>query len=72
MKAQQVFIRGKGRPEVLHVEDVELPRPRRGEVRVAVVAAGVVRAPTRTSRHRPRPRIKAKGPVSTLVAEQRR
>jgi antitoxin (DNA-binding transcriptional repressor) of toxin-antitoxin stability system len=36
-----------------------------------LVAAGVVRPPTGAARHRPRTRIRAKDPVSALVAEQR-
>lgn len=38
----------------------------------SLVAAGVVRAPTREPRTGTRPRIKSKGSVSDLVAEQRR
>ncbi len=37
-----------------------------------LIAAGAVRPPTRTTRHRPSRRIRAKGSVSDLVAEQRR
>lgn len=36
-----------------------------------LVASGVVRAPVSAARHRPRP-ITANGPVSDLVADQRR
>jgi prevent-host-death family protein len=38
----------------------------------ALVASGAVRPPKRRERHRPDRRIKAKGSVSDLVAEQRR
>jgi NADPH2:quinone reductase len=41
VKARQVLVRGKGGPEVLDVVDVEAPTPRRGQVRIAVAAAGV-------------------------------
>jgi prevent-host-death family protein len=37
----------------------------------ALIAAGVVRAPTSRTRHRPT-RVRASGPVSELVDEQRR
>jgi prevent-host-death family protein len=38
----------------------------------ALIAAGAVRPPKRTTRHRPARRITPAGPVSDLVAEQRR
>ena len=37
-----------------------------------LIATGIVRAPTSGSRHVPKHRIKSKGTVSDLVAEQRR
>ena len=39
---------------------------------LGLIAAGVVRPPKRTTRSRPAQRIKSKGSVSDLVAEQRR
>ena len=63
----EILVTDRGRP-VARLSAVDSPTDQLAEL----VAAGVVRPPTRTSRHRPRVRIKAKGPVSDLVAEQRR
>ncbi len=41
MKSRKVVFRGKGGPEVLHVIETDVREPRRGQVRVAVAAAGV-------------------------------
>lgn len=64
---EEVVVTDRGRP-VARLSPVDSSTDRLAEL----VADGVVRAPTRTSRHRPSPRIAAKGPVSDLVAEQRR
>ncbi len=64
---EEVVVTDRGRP-VARLSSVDSSTDRLA----ALVEAGVVRAPTRTTRRRPRERIKAKGPVSDLVAEQRR
>ena len=64
---EEVVVTDRGRP-VARLSAVDSSTDRLAEL----VAAGVVRAPTRTSRHRRRPRVQAKGSVSDLVAEQRR
>ena len=64
---EEVVVTDRGRP-VARLSSLDSSTDRLA----ALVAAGVVRAPTRTTRRRPRQRIKAKGPVSDLVVEQRR
>jgi prevent-host-death family protein len=64
---EELVVTDRGRP-VARLSAVDSSTDRLAEL----VAAGVVRAPTRRSRHRPRGRIEAKGSVSDLVAEQRR
>jgi prevent-host-death family protein len=64
---EEVVVTDRGRP-VARLSAVDSSTDRLAEL----IAAGVVRAPTRTTRHRRPPRIQAKGSVSDLVAEQRR
>jgi prevent-host-death family protein len=64
---EELVVTDRGTP-VARLSAVDSPTDRLAEL----VAAGVVRPPTRRSRHRPRARIEAKGSVSDLVAEQRR
>ncbi|MEW6154551.1 MAG: type II toxin-antitoxin system prevent-host-death family antitoxin [Actinomycetota bacterium] len=64
---EEVVVTDRGRP-VARLSPVDSSTDRLG----ALVAAGVVRAPSRATRSRPRPRIVAKGAVSDLVADQRR
>ncbi|TGS78795.1 NADPH:quinone reductase, partial [Mesorhizobium sp. M3A.F.Ca.ET.175.01.1.1] len=42
--AKVVRFHSHGGPEVLHIEDVEVPRPGPGEVRISVKALGLNRA----------------------------
>jgi prevent-host-death family protein len=62
----EVIITDRGRP-VARLSALDATTDRLAEL----VASGVVRAPTSPSRHRPARRIKSKGSVSDLVAEQR-
>jgi prevent-host-death family protein len=64
---EEVVVTDRGRP-VARLSAVDSSTDKLAEL----VAAGLVRAPTRTTRRRPRVRIQAKGPVSDLVAQQRR
>lgn len=64
---EEVVVTDRGRP-VARLSSLDPSADRLA----ALVAAGVVRAPTSTTRRRPRQRIKAKGSVSELVADQRR
>lgn len=64
---EEVIVTDRGRP-VARLTAVDEATDRLAEL----VAAGVVRPPSRRARHRPGPRIAAKGPVSDLVDEQRR
>lgn len=64
---EEVVVTDRGRPVArLSAVDSSVDRL------ATLVAAGVVRPPTRTTRGRPSQRIKAKGSVSDLVADQRR
>lgn len=63
---EELIVTDRGRP-VARLSAVDEPTDRLAEL----VAAGVVRPPTRGARRRPHRRIKSKGPVSDLVAEQR-
>jgi prevent-host-death family protein len=63
----EIIVTDHGRP-VARLSALDRSTDRLAEL----VAAGVVRPPTRETRHRPRRRIKAAGSVSDLVAEQRR
>jgi len=64
---EEVIVTDRGRP-VARLSGVDESTDRLADL----VAAGVVRAPKRKVRRRPRRRIEAKGSVSDLVAEQRR
>lgn len=64
---EEVIVTDRGRP-VARLSAIDESIDRLADL----VAAGVVRAPTRKTRRRPSRRIEAKGPVSDLVAEQRR
>lgn len=64
---QEVIVTDRGRP-VARLSSIDASDDRLADL----VAAGVVRAPARRERHIPERRIKAKAPVSDLVAEQRR
>jgi prevent-host-death family protein len=63
----EIVVTDRGRP-VARLSAVDRSTDRLAEL----VAAGVVRPPTRTTRRRPRSRIKPKESVSELVAQQRR
>ncbi len=64
---EEVIVTDRGRP-VARLSSLDAPDDRLADL----VAAGVVRPPASRSRHRSLSRIKAKGTVSDLVAEQRR
>ena len=64
---EDVIVTERGRP-VARLSSLEHSRDRLADL----VAAGAVRAPRGGSRRRPTRRIPARGPVSDLVAEQRR
>jgi prevent-host-death family protein len=64
---EEVIVTDRGRP-VARLSAIDESTGRLADL----VAAGVVRAPTRKTRRRPSRRIEAKGSVSDLVAEQRR
>lgn len=64
---EEVVITVRGRP-VARLASID-----RSEDRLAsLIEAGVVRRPARRNHRRPTERIRARGPVSDLVAEQRR
>ena len=64
---EEVIVTDRGRP-VARLSALDAPHDRLAEL----VAAGVVRSPSSPQRYLPKRRIKAKGSVSELVAEQRR
>jgi prevent-host-death family protein len=64
---EEVIVTDRGRP-VARLSAVDASQDRLADL----VAEGVVRAPESRKRHVPERRIKAKAPVSDLVAEQRR
>ena len=64
---EEVIVTDRGRP-VARLSALDHSTDRLAEL----IASGAVRPPKRTTRHRPARRIKAKGSVSDLVAEQRR
>jgi len=64
---EEVIVTDRGRP-VARLSALDAPHDRLAEL----VAAGVVRPPSSPQRYLPKRRIKAKGSVSELVAEQRR
>ena len=63
----KVIVTHRGRP-VAVLSAVEPPTDRLAEL----IAAGVARPPVNRRRHRLAPPIRANGPVSDLVADQRR
>ena len=63
---EDVIVTDRGRP-VARISPVDRETERLSEL----VAAGLVHPPTSPG-HQPAPRVKAKGTVSDLVAEQRR
>ena len=64
---EELIVTDRGRP-VAKLSPLDAPNDRLADL----VAAGVVRPPASSKRRRPRSRIKPKGNVSSLVAEQRR
>ncbi len=66
-EGEEVIVTDRGRP-VARLSALEESDDRLAEL----VAAGIVRTPVSRERHRPERRIKAKAPVSDLVADQRR
>jgi prevent-host-death family protein len=64
---EEVIVTDRGRP-VARLSAVDASSDRLADL----IAAGVVRPPTRKARRLPRRRIESKGSVSDLVAEQRR
>ena len=64
---EEVIVTDRGRP-VARLSSLDAPHDRLAEL----VAAGVVRAPSGSERYLPKRRIKPKGSVSELVADQRR
>lgn len=64
---EEVIVTDRGRP-VARLSALDEADDRLAEL----VEAGIVRAPLSRHRHRPDRRIKAKAPVSDLVADQRR
>jgi prevent-host-death family protein len=66
---EEVIVTDRGRP-VARLSSLDAAHDHLAEL----VAAGIVRAPTSSKRRRhvPKHRIKSKGTVSDLVAEQRR
>jgi prevent-host-death family protein len=66
-KGTEVVVTDRGRP-VARLSAIDHQTEHLAEL----IASGIVRAPKRATRHRPASRIKAMGPVSDLVAEQRR
>ncbi|MGD9998679.1 MAG: type II toxin-antitoxin system Phd/YefM family antitoxin [Ilumatobacteraceae bacterium] len=66
-EGEEVIVTDRGRP-VARLSSLDAADDRLA----ALVAAGIVRPPTSRQRHLPKRRIKSKGNVSDLVAEQRR
>ncbi|MDD9372334.1 MAG: type II toxin-antitoxin system prevent-host-death family antitoxin [Acidimicrobiales bacterium] len=64
---EEVIVTERGRP-VARLSAMDHPSDRLA----ALVASGAVQPPKSTARRRPARRIKARGSVSDLVAEQRR
>jgi prevent-host-death family protein len=64
---EEMIVTDRGRP-VARLSPIDAAHDRLAEL----VAAGVVRPPASGTRHHARRRIKPKGNVSDLVAEQRR
>jgi prevent-host-death family protein len=66
-RGEEIIVTERGRP-VARLSSLDHPSDRLA----ALVASGAVRPPRSHQRQRPARRIKAKGSVSDLVAEQRR
>jgi prevent-host-death family protein len=66
-EGEEVIVTDHGRP-VARLSSIDRSTERLAEL----VTSGVVRPPSQPTRQRPARRIKAKGSVSELVAEQRR
>jgi prevent-host-death family protein len=64
---EEIIVTDRGRP-VARLSSLDAAGDRLADL----VAAGIVRPPTQARRHLPSSRIRAKGSVSDLVAEQRR
>lgn len=64
---EEVIVTDRGLP-VARLSSIDQATDRLAEL----ITAGIVRPPTNSKPHLPRPRIKAKGNVSDLVADQRR
>ena len=64
---EEVIVTDRGRP-VARLSPIDASDDRLADL----VAAGLVRPPASRDRHVPKHRVRAKGPVSDLVAEQRR
>ncbi|MEQ8440119.1 MAG: type II toxin-antitoxin system prevent-host-death family antitoxin [Ilumatobacter fluminis] len=64
---EEVIVTDRGHP-VARLSSVDASQDRLADL----VSAGLVRPPASRERHVPKRRIKAKAPVSDLVAEQRR
>ncbi len=66
-QGEEVIVTDRGRP-VARLSSLDHP----SDLLAELVALGAVRPPKNAGRHRPDKRIKSKGSVSDLVAEQRR
>lgn len=64
---EEVIVTDRGKP-VARLSALDPSTDRLAEL----IAAGIVRPPKRTNRTRPAQRIRARGSVSDLVADQRR
>lgn len=64
---EEVIVTDRGRP-IARLSGLDASNDRLAEL----ISAGVVRPPTSQQRHLPSERIRAAGPVSDLVSEQRR
>ena len=64
---EEIIVTDRGRP-VARLSPIDASQDRLADL----IAAGVVRPPVDRTRHVPKPRIRADGEVSGLVAEQRR
>jgi prevent-host-death family protein len=63
----EVIVTEHGRP-VARLSSIDHP----SDKLASLIASGAVRPPKTAARHRPARRIRPKGPVSDLVADQRR
>lgn len=65
-RGEEVIVTDRGRP-VARMSSLDASSDRLNDL----VAAGIVRPPAHLQRHLPKCRIKSKGAISDLVAEQR-